>query len=101
MSCWRALLRLLTANAQQLTETHLAPLWTGLEASLTFAAAYPSSQAGAISAAFASQCKHVVPTSTRAHDNPPERAVLSADGGLPLQHSQTAADSRFPCCVQG
>ena len=49
MSCWRALLRLLTANAQQLAETHLSPLWAGLEASLVFAAAYPSSQAGASS----------------------------------------------------
>ena len=47
MTCWRALLRLLTANTQQLTEIQLAPLWAGLEASLTFAAAYPSSQAGA------------------------------------------------------
>ncbi len=64
MSCWRALLRLLTANAQQLTETHLAPLWAGLEASLVFAAAYPSSQAGAMIVAFATKSTHVNPTST-------------------------------------
>lgn len=46
LNCWRVLLRLLTANAQQLAETHLSPLWAGLEASLMFAALYPSSQAG-------------------------------------------------------
>ncbi len=75
MSCWRALLRLLTANAQQLTETHLAPLWAGLEASLTFAAAYPSSQAGAPSTALrnAGQAHH--PHLQMGPSQPPERAV--------------------------
>ncbi len=50
VGCWRALLRLLTVHAAQLTEDHLARLWEGLEASLKGAVVYPSSQAGASTA---------------------------------------------------